>query len=667
MESKLPLFLPLLFFVACFHPSTSGKTNSVESVPDLETSMYTQLDGYPCVRLLNISGEIGCSNPGRGKVVAPIVQFKNADVLVRSTAILVSADEFESLLLRVSKDPNFSRNVAGVLVEASTQVQNGLKGNSPDVKFPQAEFAPYKNNKFEWNPAGSGIMWKAFNFPVFLLSETSTPILQEAVLKNDKRKTSYIEDVVEFDLVMETTKSGSLDSDACLRDGACLPLGGYSVWSALPPISISSSPKTKPLVLTVTSMDSASFFRDKSLGADSPISGLITLLAAVDAISRIQKLDELNKQLVFVVLTGEAWGYLGSRRFLLESDQHSDAIKDLDMAMVEMVMEIGSVGKSFSQGVKTLFAHTSGDTSSVLGTLNALQRAQDSLKTDGIVVKRASTSNPGVPPSSLMTFLRKNHQTSGLVLEDFDSAFTNKFYHSHLDDLSNINSSAIVAAAALVARTLYIAAGGNNDSVINSINANTSMVEELLSCLLKCEPGLSCDLVKRYISPSSTCPSHYVGVILGEPSSAPNPVYVGDVSRFVWSFLADKTSTPSKNMSSACPKHCNGAGELCIKTETDGKGVCVVSTTRYVPAYSTRLKYESGGWTLLPYNSSDIMRMEDPVWTESNWDTIGIRVYTVQDATYDYLILALGIGIALLAYLLIVIVRTLIRKALKQD
>ncbi|KZV53792.1 nicastrin [Dorcoceras hygrometricum] len=669
MKSKLPVFLPLLFFVALFHPSISapGKTSSFESVPDLEKSMYKQIDGYPCVRLLNISGEIGCSNPGRGKVVAPIVQFKNANVLIRSTAILVSVNDFESLLSRVSKDPDFSRNVAGVLVEASTQVQNGLNRNSPDVKFPQAEFAPYKSNNFEWNPAGSGIMWKAFNFPVFLLSESSTPILQEAVLANDKRKTSYTEDVVEFDLVMDTTKSGNLDSDACLRDGACLPLGGYSVWSALPPVSISSSPKTKPLVLTVTSMDSASFFRDKSLGADSPISGLITLLAAVDAISHVQKLDELDKQLVFLVLTGEAWGYLGSRRFLLESDQHSDAIKGLDMAMVEMVLEIGSVGKSFSQGMKTLYTHTSGDTSSVHGTLNAIQRAQDSFKTDGIVVKRASTSNPGVPPSSLMTFLRKNHQISGVVLEDFDSAFTNKFYHSHLDDLSNVNSSAIVSAAALVARTLYIAAGGNNDSVMSSINVNASMVEELLSCLLKCEPGLSCDLVKHYISPSSTCPSHYVGVVLGEPSSAPNPAYVGDVSRFVWNFLADKTSTPSKSTSSACPNDCKDVGELCIKTENDGKGVCVVSTTRYVPAYSTRLKYESGGWTLLPYNSSDTMSMEDPVWTESNWDTIGLKVYSVQDATYDCLILALGILITLLAYLLILIVRTLIRKALKQE
>ena len=45
-----------------------------------------------------------------------------------------------------------------------------------------------------------------------------------------------------------------------------------SVWSSLPPINVSSSEKSKPVILTVASMDSASFFRDKSLGADSPIS-----------------------------------------------------------------------------------------------------------------------------------------------------------------------------------------------------------------------------------------------------------------------------------------------------------------------------------------------------------------------------------------------------------
>jgi len=45
-----------------------------------------------------------------------------------------------------------------------------------------------------------------------------------------------------------------------------------SVWSSLPRINTSSLQQSKPILMTVASMDSASFFRDKSLGADSPIS-----------------------------------------------------------------------------------------------------------------------------------------------------------------------------------------------------------------------------------------------------------------------------------------------------------------------------------------------------------------------------------------------------------
>ncbi|XP_011085876.1 nicastrin [Sesamum indicum] len=668
MDFKLSLLLSSLCFLALFRlsSSASGETKSFESVPDLEKSMYKEIEGFPCVRLLNLSGEIGCSNPGREKVVAPIVRFQNAKEFVGSAAILVSIDEFESLLSRVLKDSAFSSKVAGILVESSTPVQNARMGFSPDVKFPQAEFAPYQSNNFEWNPDGTGVMWKNYNFPVFLLSETSTSILQEAALMNEKSEMSYTENVAEFDLVMQTTKSSTHDSESCLKEGTCLPLGGYSVWSALPPINISSSLKAKPIILAMTSMDSASFFRDRSLGAESPISGLIALLAVVDALSHLDGLEELNKQLVFVVLTGESWGYLGSRRFFLESDKQSDAMKGLDLAMLEMVLEIGSVGKSFSQGNKTFFAHTAGAASSVNGTFNVLQRAQDSLVTESIMVKRASTTNPGVPPSSLMTFLRKKPQISGFVLEDFDSTFSNKFYHSHLDELSNISPSSIVAAASLVARTLYILAGGK-DSAINTIKVNASLVEELLGCLLACEPGLSCGLVKHYISPSTTCPSHYVGVILGEPSSALYPAYAGDVSRFVWNFLADKTSISLRNVGSSCAKACSGVGELCIRGEADGKGVCVISTTRYVPAYSTRLKYESGSWIVLPNNSSDNMDVDDPVWTESNWDIIKVRMYRVQNSSYDYLILLLGIIVTLLAYILIEIAKSVIRKALKQE
>lgn len=269
-----------------------------------------------------------------------------------------------------------------------------------------------------------------------------------------------------------------------------------------------------------------------------------------------------------------------------------------------------------------------------------------------------------------LIFSLQNPSTSGMVLEDFDTSFSDKFYHSHLDDMSNINSSSIVAAASLVARTLYILASDDKNissTALDAINVNASLVEELMSCLLDCEPGLSCELVKSYIVPTNQCPNHYVGVILGEPSSNPYLGYVDDVSRFIWNFLADRTSSSMEDASSDCSKECSNKGGVCIKAEVDGKGVCVISTTRYVPAYSTRLNYESGTWHVLPSDSSDPMGMVDPVWTESNWDTIRLRVYTVQDAAFDRLVLLAGIAITVMAYLAIVLTRAYIAKALKRD
>lgn len=69
----------------------------------------------------------------------------------------------------------------------------------------------------------------------------------------------------------------------------------------------------------------------------------------------------------------------------------------------------------------------------------------------------------------------------------------------------------------------------------------------------------------------------------------------------------------------------------------------------------------------MPPNSSDDMGAVDPVWTESNWNTIGIQVYTVQDAAYDRLVLFGGITITILAYVAIAVTRAFITKAMKRD
>uniref|UniRef100_A0ACD5ZEA0 Uncharacterized protein n=1 Tax=Avena sativa TaxID=4498 RepID=A0ACD5ZEA0_AVESA len=655
----------LLVFLA---PAVSGDGATLESVPDLVKAMYVNIESFPCVRLLNLSGEIGCSNPGHGQIIAPVVRFNSIDQLVQPSAVLLPLDQMSDFFLRVSNDPELYHKVAGVLVE-SNGVHNSLLELSPDRKFPQEDFAPYSNVSHDWNPAGSGIMWNRYDFPAFLLSEESTQTLRKIADKNAKSNNGYQANVAEFDLVMQTTKAETHDSESCLKEQSCLPLGGQSVWASLPAMSNESMKHQKPIIMVVASQDSASFFRDRSLGADSPLSGLIALLTAVDALSHLHDLSKLKKQLVFAAFDGEAWGYLGSRKFLQELDEGDDSVNGINSSMIEQVLEIGSVGKGISQGHPLFYAHAARNSSISEKMLDALQSGSDSLGSDNVKVKPAAASNPGVPPSSLMAFMRKNTSTSGVVLEDFDSQFSNRFYHSYLDNPANINSSEIAAAAALVARSLYILATADMPVdliTLNNIKVNVTLVEELIGCLLTCDPGLSCGLANSFISPSNSCPSHYVGVFQDSPPSTQFPAYADDTSRFIWNFLADRTGTMAGNTSS-CTGKCGDESEICVGAEVEGGGRCVVSTTRYVPAYSTRLKFEDNAWHVLPVNLSDPMGAADPVWTESYWNTISLRVYAVQSTSSDWLVLLAGLSVTAVSYLGVIVGRTYISKITKRD
>lgn len=139
----------------------------------------------------------------------------------------------------------------------------------------------------------------------------------------------------------------------------------------------------------------------------------------------------------------------------------------------------------------------------------------------------------------------------------------------------------------LVARAAYILAHGDmqpSPALLSSIKVNASLVEELVGCLLSCDPGLSCGLVRSFISPGAACPNHYVGVFLNEPSDTQTPANVDDTSRFVWNFLADKTAAANGGgASSTCPAgSCSAEDEVCVGREADGQGRCVASSARSV-------------------------------------------------------------------------------------
>ena len=108
------------------------------------------------------------------------------------------------------------------------------------------------------------------------MQQESTVLAQKLASGNAANGFKKPTNVVEFDDIMQTTKSGTHTSESCLRELSCLPLGGYSVMSIFPAVNV-SAPVVKPVVVAMTSMDSATFFRDVAPGADSPMSGLTSI------------------------------------------------------------------------------------------------------------------------------------------------------------------------------------------------------------------------------------------------------------------------------------------------------------------------------------------------------------------------------------------------------
>ena len=211
-----------------------------------------------------------------------------------------------------------------------------------------------------------------------------------------------------------------------------------------------------------------------------------------------------------------------------------------------------------------------------------------------VEVKEASRGNPGIPPSSLMAFLKARPAIAGVVMADFDESFTNPHYHSRLDNASTIDEESIVAASLVAAHALYALASDHRSPVLQvravlqclpatkqtgkkvcalpSVQkhgvaqayarhllllmraalrpqvdeaAVRSTVAMLAACLLRSDPGLACPLARHLTAiVGDPAAPHYVGILRTLPADdqVADVRVVGDVSRLIWNFLAQRSA-----------------------------------------------------------------------------------------------------------------------------
>lgn len=68
--------------------------------------------------------------------------------------------------------------------------------------------------------------------------------------------------------------------------GWCQPVGGMSVYST-PSVNLDAD-DNKPIIVVSSNLDSRALFHDLTIGASKDISGLVTVLAIAEALSRVR-------------------------------------------------------------------------------------------------------------------------------------------------------------------------------------------------------------------------------------------------------------------------------------------------------------------------------------------------------------------------------------------
>lgn len=72
-------------------------------------------------------------------------------------------------------------------------------------------------------------------------------------------------------------------------------------------------------------------------GADSPLSGMVALLFAMQLLGSALDQTKMSRRIAFIVLAGEPWGYIGSKQFLWQLDRQSDSVNGLTLDSIDHV------------------------------------------------------------------------------------------------------------------------------------------------------------------------------------------------------------------------------------------------------------------------------------------------------------------------------------------
>lgn len=599
---RLWTVLALLSIVVATH-HTAHASDMHTSLDEPFQSAFHSLKHSPCVTLYNRKGRSGCGTVDREAQSGPIYYYDGKSSVPQEAFVAVIEEyQLTSKTMNALMSNDANGNLKGVMVLNGTQADDTNEYASPGPIYPLGYSTPsedisYGNNAFPWNAQGDGlIQYDLYGVPLVYINEydTSSYIRNAA---QDAVKASEI--YSEFTYYMGPDQITSkeclqwVDASTGLWNPKCQPLGGVSVWAfaGSPPMKSSSnyaanddgnnnnnnrklelSNSYKSAVVIGTSIDSTSMFHDLVPGANEGASNTLTLLMAAYLLGKSvddATLDALTHRIVFGFFEGEAYGYLGSRRFIndvlnfqcddqykvrsVAKDDTSDmaclhpmrpSLKFKDIGNIAAMVTVDQVG--VPAGEENLFVHNSGqgDMGTFLANVMKYSGTNSFTPTDSAAGQNANQyPYPPSPLNSLMSVTGGNK--GGAVLTGYDYAFTKRPpYQSHLNWIQNqdMDLNSIASAATILARTALAAAYDNGGydystasyyakNAISELAADNEMLVELADCLFV---DGNCKLLSKYAAMDAANENARTGFDIGTGQALGKPpnyyvnVYSGD-------------------------------------------------------------------------------------------------------------------------------------------
>ena len=270
----------------------------------------------------------------------------------------------------------------------------------------------------------------------------------------------------------------------------CDPMGDQNIFHLNSQVDFTKEKfADKSVLLLSARLDTVNLFDKVETGLDSPTSSIVTLLSAAELMYRSGTLANEDKKVLFALLNGESFDYIGSSRMAYDIKQNQFPAKrqerqvsddqdsklqwpNLDFKSILAHVELGQV---ISHQNANLFAH-------VHNTFND-QQTLDDLVAEGQKVGLSIVKTPKkvLPPSSIQSLLKEDPNVPGILLSNFDESFTNKYYHSLYDNSSvqDFQVSHLIKVSETIAQFAY---GQLNVPIPQDFRADEELISDLIEC-----------------------------------------------------------------------------------------------------------------------------------------------------------------------------------------